>query len=77
MKIAARLVFREAGQSVVHIKQYADVQPMKVDLDLIYSGNGWLQLREGELPDHSFEEYVRSSDIVWYRSEVFSPPRDY
>ena len=72
MKAVCRLVFREQGHDKVHIKQYGDVALMKVDLEFIYNGEGWIQLREGELDDHSFEEYVRASSIVFYRSEVFN-----
>ena len=72
MRPVCRLVFREQGHEKVHIKQYSDVALMKVDLEFIYNGEGWIQLREGELDDHSFEEYVRASSIVFYRSEVFN-----
>ena len=72
MKPVARLVFREYGVNQVHIKTYDDVALMKVDLDLIYSGDGWIQLRVGDNGEPSFEEYVRASSIVFYRSEVFN-----
>lgn len=72
MKPVARLVFREYGVNQVHIKTYGDVALMKIDLQDIYSGDGWIQLREGEDGGHSYEEYVRASSIVFYRSEVFS-----
>jgi hypothetical protein len=72
VSVAARLVFRETGRETVHVKTYPDVGMMKVDLDAIYSGNGWVRLRDGETQGHSFDEWVRAGNIVFYRSEVFN-----
>jgi len=68
MKPVARLVFREQGQTSVHIKTYTDVALLKIDLEDIYNGTGWIQLRGGD----SYEEFIRASSIVFYRSEVFN-----
>ena len=72
MKPVARLVFRELGQTSVHIKTYGDVAVLRIDLQDIYDGEGWIQLREGEDGGHSYEEFIRASSIVFYRSEVFN-----
>ena len=72
MKPVARLVFREQGQTSVHIKTYTDVALLKIDLEDIYNGTGWIQLRGGEEDPYSYEEFIRASSIVFYRSEVFN-----
>lgn len=72
MKPVARLVFREQGQTSVHVKTYSDLGLLKIDLDGIYTGNTWITLREGEADGHSYEECIKASSIVFYRSEVFN-----
>jgi hypothetical protein len=53
------------------IKLYNNIQTLQVDLVALRERAGFVEIRRGNGPGHSFEECLHTTAVAMYRSEVY------